>query len=396
MKADKKIIRAKVQLQNEKPFFAYLLMNLNFKELKDIKTIGVSNKGVCAYNPKFIEELNDRVLKGILAHEVLHLVFEHLSRLGDKDLKIWNIATDLCINDLLKENGFELDSRGLVTNWSHDFTFNFNGEELFTIKDIDKKNADQVYEEIIKNLKKNKQKIIDEYDKKRFDKHIYEKGKGETEAELKGYKDKWKKAVAEASAYAKQKGDLSNGLKLLVDDLLNEKVNWKHLLYKYMTRVIPFDYSYARPSKRSFSTGVYMPIMRKESIEIVVSLDTSGSIGKEELQEFMSEINGIAKSFNNLTMKLIVCDSEVKDVYTIGNGDNQKINDLVIRGGGGTSHIPIYDYVQENLPNTKLLVNFTDGYTDFPQETSINSLWVLCKHSCSEDKIPFGEVIKLN
>ena len=70
---------------------------------------------------------------------------------------------------------------------------------------------------------------------------------------------------------------------------------------------------------------------------------------------------------------------------------------LKIRGGGGTSHKPIYDYVNENLPNTKLLVNFTDGYTDLDElDQTINTLWVLCKDGVSESRIPFGEVIKLN
>jgi len=190
---------------------------------------------------------------------------------------------------------------------------------------------------------------------------------------------------------------MPNGLGILVDKLLNEKVNWKTLLYKYLTKTIPHDYSYSRPSKRSFSTGVYMPIMRKESIEIVVSLDTSGSIQGKELQDFMSEINGIAKSFNNLSMKLIVCDSEIKDVYTIGNGHSEEIAKLRIRGGGGTSHKPIYDYVNKNLPNTRLLVNFTDGYTDLDElDESINTLWVICKNGIDGSNIPFGEVVKLD
>jgi len=183
----------------------------------------------------------------------------------------------------------------------------------------------------------------------------------------------------------------------LVEDLLHEKINWKQALYKYLTKTIPYDYTYNRPSRRSFATGFYMPMMKKENIEIVVSLDTSASISTKELTEFMSEINGIAKSFNNINMKLIVCDSEIKEVYVIGNGDSEQIAKLIINGGGGTSHKPVYDYIKENLPNTKLLVNFTDGYTNFEElDKSIHSLWVICKHGINEKNIPFGEVIKLN
>ena len=392
----KQITRSKVALQNEKPFFAYLIMNMKFIKKEEVKSIGVDAFGNCYYNSKFIEKLSEEELKGVLAHEVLHLVLEHLQQGKNLNSKIHNIACDLCINDLLITNGFRLASGGLIPTYNHDYTFNNSDGTTITISEIDKKTSIVIYHELLKYLKEN-DKLTNSEDKKRFDKHIEGDGKPLSEAQKQEIKNKWKKAVSEASTYAREKGTMPDGLGLFVDGLLNEKVNWKSLLYKYLTKTIPFDYSYNRPSKRSFSVGVYMPIMRKESIEIVVSLDTSGSIQKEELTEFMSEINGIAKSFNNLSMKLIVCDSEIKDIYTIGNGDNEKINELVIKGGGGTSHKPVYDYVTTHLPNTKLLVNFTDGYTDFDElDESVNTLWVICKNGVDTNKIPFGEVIKLD
>jgi len=393
METKTKLVRAKVQLQNEKPFFAYLIMNMRFIENKGIPTIGVNSKGECHFNPKFIDTLREQELKGVLAHEVLHLVLEHCIR--EKDNKIiWNVATDLCINDILTTNHFVLPS-GLIPDY-HTFEFDDGNGNRIKIEEIDKKNADIIYAELLDKLKDD-DKTQQQLNNKRFDNHIKPDGKDMGVEQKRGMKDKWKKAVSEASAYARDKGNLPNGLEIFIDELLNEKVNWKHILYKYLTRTIPYDYTYARPSKRSFSTGVYMPTMRKECIEIVVSLDTSGSIQSKELSEFMSEIKGIAKSFNNLSMKLIVCDSEIKNVYTIGNGDSEEIEKLIIKGGGGTSHIPVYEYVKNNLPNTKLLVNFTDGYTDLDElDNTINTLWVICKHGIGEDGIPFGEVIKLS
>jgi len=371
-------------------------MNMKFVEKKEIGTMGVNSEGVCFYSPKFIDELSEEKLKGVLAHEVLHLVLEHLTRGDGLNNQVFNISADLCINDILKTNGFELDERGLIPDYHHKYEFQDSDGNEIVISDIDKKTAEQIYHEFMKHIKDDK-KAEGQQDKKRFDEHIKGDGKALTPEQKQGLKDKWKKAVSEASAYARQKGNMPDSLDLFVDKLLNEKVNWKHLLYKYLTRTIPHDYSYARPSKRSFSTGVYMPIMRKEAIEIVVSLDTSGSIQSQELKDFMSEINGIAKSFNNLDMKLIVCDYDIKDVYHIGNGDSDAISKLKIRGGGGTSHKPVYDYVKNNLPNTRLLVNFTDGYTDLDElDNSINTLWVICKNGIDEKNIPFGEVIKLN
>jgi len=391
---NKKLTRAKIQLQQEKPFFAYLIMNMKFTEKKDIDSIGVDSFGNCYYNDDFINKLSENEIKGVLAHEVLHIVLEHLDRSENLNHQLYNVSADLCVNDMLIENDFYLYSGVLIPRY-HNYTFNNSDGTEIVVEDINKKTANQIYEELLKQIKDDK-KAQNGLEEKRFDEHI--KGKKNLSKEQKReIKNKWKQAVSEASAYARQKGNLPDGLGIFIDGLLNEKVNWKTLLYKYLTRTIPHDYSYNRPSKRSFASGVYLPIMKREAIEIVVSLDTSGSIQNGELKEFMSEINGIAKSFNNLSMKLIVCDSEIKDIYTIGNGDSDEIGKLRIRGGGGTSHKPVYDYINENLPNTRLLVNFTDGYTDLDSlDETINTLWVICKNGINEKSIPFGEVIKLN
>jgi predicted metal-dependent peptidase len=395
MNAEMMILRAKVRLQNENPFFAYLVMNLTFRENKDVESIGISikDKGLVCYNPTWIESLREEELRGVLAHEVLHLVLEHLTNLREKDVLLWNIATDLCINYMLVENNFEL-TKGLVPqkSWGNEgYTFDFKG--VMKIVNIENKTAEQIYSEIINNPKI--QKIKQEMDDLRGDEHEYSDGdKALTKEEIAESKDKWKNAVGEAVTHARQKGNLPKGLELFVDKLQNAKINWKQMLYKYITRVIPFDYTYARPSKRSISSGFYMPSILKETIEMVVSIDTSGSISQKQLSDFLSEITGIAKSFNNLKMSLIVCDSEIKDVYHVGNGDSDRISKLKIRGGGGTSHIPIYDYVKAKLPNTKLLINFTDGYTDFPTKESVKTLWVLSENN-NKSNIPFGEVIEL-
>jgi len=390
MKAKDKIVKAKVKLQKQNPFFAYLVMNLNFKEDKDIESIGVDFKGNCFYNPKFIESLTDNVLKGVLAHEVLHLALEHLLREGNRERRLFNVATDLVINNILVRSNFELPQlQGGLVPYGNEFQF----KDGNVIRDLDKKVAEEVYNEIKSNKKLSKE-LNGDGDRGRFDKHIYAE-KGDKGKEFKESKEKWNRAFSEASVYAKQKGNLPQGMDRLLDEVLNEKVNWKFVLYKYLTRTLPYDYTYSRPSKRSFGSGFYMPSILRENLEVVVSVDTSGSISQEELSEFLAEIIGIARTFNNIKITIIVCDNTIKDIYEVGNGDIEKIKNLKIVGGGGTSHIPIYDYIEEYLPNTKFVVNFTDGYTSFPDYEKVKSIWVITKDGCKEEDIPFGEVISL-
>jgi len=391
--AETKILKAKVKLQKTNPFFAYLIMNMKYKEVvddKEMPSMAVDSKGNCYYNPKFVLKIVDEELHGVLAHEVMHIVLEHLSR-GKKIecAELYNVACDMVINDILVTNGLSLprfNEPNSVNLIPYNHMCSFMEVKVY---DLDKKSAEQVYRELFKQLdKKGKIQYVG------FDKHIQGDGKEKREI-VQGNKDKWKRAVAEASAFARERGKLPQGMTLMIDELLNEKVDWKQLLYKYITRELPFDYTYSRPSKRSVSCGVYMPSILRESIEIVVSLDTSASISKQELTEFMTEIRGIAKSFNNLRMKIIICDSDIKEVYDVGNGHDDEISKIKITGGGGTSHKPIYDYLKENIPNTRLVINFTDGYTDYPAEEEIRTLWVLCANGCQESALNWGEVIKL-
>ena len=256
---------------------------------------------------------------------------------------------------------------------------------------MDKKTAEQVYVEIEK-LSEEEQKGMD---KKRFDEHR-QGDKKEDSGEYQKAKEKWNKAFSEGSCYAKQQGNLPKGMERLLDAVLNQKVNWKHLLYRYLTNTLPYDYTYSRPSKKSISTGFYMPSILRENIEVCVSVDTSGSISQKELSEFLGEITGIARTFNNITIRLIVCDCEIHEVYEFGNNDSNDIANIKISGGGGTDHNPVYDYIEKHFPNTKILVNFTDGFTSFPKYEKVKSIWVISKGGCDKSHIPFGEVINLD
>ena len=395
MNTEDKIVRAKVHLQTESPFFAYLVMNLKVKKLNEIESMGVSRQGDLVYNSKWVDNLSENQLKGVLSHEVLHLVLEHFERGENKEHEIYNIASDLVINNILVNSRFELPS-GLVPYGNR-----FKSENLnIYIEDLHKKSADEVYNELLKQLPKKSEKEIKILSDMRFDKHDYgKKGKnseGISKSESTKLKKKWNKILSEASVYAKQQGNIPSGMDRIIEVMLNEKISWKSILYKYITRELPFDYSYNRPSKRSVATGIFMPSILRENIEVVISIDTSGSIAQTELSEFLNEIVNISKSFNNINMKLIVCDSEIKEVYDIRNGSIDTILNLKILGGGGTSHIPIYEYVKEHLPNTRFIINFTDGFTSFPSDESVKTIWVITKNGCNEERLPFGEVIKLD
>ena len=107
MNPSEKILKAKIKLQKKSPFFAYLVMNLKIVEKKEVGSMGVDNKGNCYYNPSFVEGLTNEEVEGVLCHEVMHIVLEHLVRGQNEEYPVLlNVAMDMCINDLLLENDF--------------------------------------------------------------------------------------------------------------------------------------------------------------------------------------------------------------------------------------------------------------------------------------------------
>jgi predicted metal-dependent peptidase len=154
-------------------------------------------------------------------------------------------------------------------------------------------------------------------------------------------------------------------VELLVDKLQRSQIDWKTILLRNVQSVIPYDYNPMRPSKRSISSGFYSPDYLKERVEVLIAIDTSGSIGQTELTEFVSEMVGLAKGYQDrIEMRVLTHDVEVHDDYLLSNGAAYKINQLKIHGGGGTSHEPVLELIKTKYPRTKLAIFLTDGHSD--------------------------------
>ena len=391
-----KIQKAKIQMYKRSPFFAYILLQMQMKkvegeEKKQIPTMGVSLKGELYYNEDFVEQLPEDELLGVVAHETLHLALLHLIRTGNREPRLMNLAQDLVINDMLKRDNFSLPKEGAIPDYQH--KWEYKGHKIF---DINKKSAEEVYDELYA-MSDTIIRGIESGEIGSFDSHI----KGDKEdkgADGVKQSDKWKKVVAEAAQLAKQRGMMPAGMEGLIGDLLDSKVNWRTLLYRYIVNQLIYDYTWNTPSRRSASIGIYMPNTLKEGLDIFVTMDTSGSMGKKERQEAISELKGIVQSFPNVKMKLIIVDAAIHEVYDMNSVREEELRELVMSGGGGTDHTVVYDYVKENCPEARVLINLTDGYTSFPEnpeQYTFDSLWVINKNGCKAKDVPFGEVIKI-
>ena len=163
------------------------------------------------------------------------------------------------------------------------------------------------------------------------------------------------------------------------------------LLARYMTAASRDDYSYMRPSRREGSA--IFPTLRSSQVDVLVVLDTSGSIRAREMQEFISEIDAI-KGQMRARITLHACDYELSQggPWVFEPWEEFAIPQD-IRGGGGTRFTPVFRWVQETGISPNVLVYFTDAEGEFPeQEPAYPVIWLVKGRA----EVPWGQRIQLN
>ena len=417
-----KITRSIIDLQVPQPMFAHLLTAMRFSEIPkefETQTMAVNAKGNCMYAPKFVEKISLPELKGVLLHEVLHVALTHIARIGHRDPKLSNIAQDIVVNNIVKRAGFTLPEDTINVDIHNDTCkLDIPGNPI-TIKKVSEKAWEEIYQEIWDRLPPEMKSKIGqgkgrgkgkgdgkgdedrskEWNPKQFDAHQHEDGTADENAKA---GEEWKERLTDAATYAKQQGKLPNGMDRIIDKLLKPRIEWKQILLKFVREhVNPVDWSYRAPHKKSKQLGVFLPCVEKESCEIEVLVDTSGSIGGDELQEFLSEIVGMAQAMSYMKMTVTFADTEAYEEarYEIENGDIPRILAMKPKGGGGTDMEAGLDFVKDKNPNTPVCIVLTDGYTSFNKSAKdypFEVIWVLTKHSVEPKSIPYGAVIKMD
>ena len=168
------------------------------------------------------------------------------------------------------------------------------------------------------------------------------------------------------------------------------QVDWRTRLWEFMVRT-PFDYT--GWDRRFIHQGMYLDALEGESCKIHVCCDTSGSIGEDELGQFLSEIKGILSSYPGIQALLWFADCELSEPHEL-RADSQIPTPT---GGGGTSFIPFFKEVEAHgLESNSCAIYLTDGYGQFPaSQPEIPTLWVITPGGIEDKEIPFGTVTRL-
>jgi len=230
---------------------------------------------------------------------------------------------------------------------------------------------------------------------------------GEFEIDKPGSHKKWKKgdnpdtmkevlkqAIQKAvneTQKSSQRGELPAGLEEYIEELLKPPViPWQVLLKRFVATTIKAGHkmSWKRPSRRFGEEQKGRIPSRK--LALTVAIDTSGSIGEDEFQKFIVEIQGIQRSYKS-DVTVLECDADVQKEYKLKSWSKV---DTKFKGRGGTSFVPIFEYIKKERIKTDVLIYFTDMYGDFPRfPPRYPTLWV---STTDIDKAPFGKVLQIN
>jgi predicted metal-dependent peptidase len=331
--------------------------------------------------------LKPKEIEFLFGHEVLHCVYDHFGRRGSRDPQLFNIANDYCVNADLKKHGVG----EFITSVPCLYDRKYEGMSSEEIYDILYENAEKI--DISSLLKQ----LLDEHldgdaDGDGDSKDGEGKGRPQlSEAEKQAIRDEIKEAVL-AAAQTAGAGNLPAGVKRIIQELTEPKMNWRELLRMQLESTIKSDYTWMRASRKGWHMDAVMPGMNLDPmIDIAVAIDTSGSIGEDMLRDFLSEIQGIMDSFPAYKIHVFCFDTEVHNpaVYTSDNLDS--ITEYEPGGGGGTDFDAIYNYLKEEEIEPKRLVVFTDGYPfgSWGDEQYTDTVWIL--HGTTSIVPPWGQ-----
>jgi predicted metal-dependent peptidase len=215
-----------------------------------------------------------------------------------------------------------------------------------------------------------------------FDDHDWEGAEGLTDEEKQELERQVDQAIRQGLIAEKKFGKGAGGLGRDMEDLLTPTVDWREVLREFVksTCAGKDKSSWRRPNRRFLGSGTYMPTLVSETVgNIVVAVDTSGSVGQAEFREFMSEVKSIADDVKPSRVDMLYWDGEVDKHEEYEQHEVANLIDATRpMGGGGTDPDCVPKYMASKNMHPECVVMFTDGYVpNWGNDWVAPVLWVV-------------------
>lgn len=363
-----RLMRMRVGLAQRIPFIGFLVLRASFRVVTDDRitsTAGVCIDGTTYMNVHFCSRLSDSQLRGLMAHEVLHVALLWWQRQGTRNSRLWNQAHDYVVNHIVTDMSkmemglarggkwIELPPGGLYrADWA-----GLTGEEIYALllQNSELVQADSPLEGDCLSAGASTAQG-----------RAAENGSSAAERQV---SRKWRLVVEQAAMHhrqvtAKNIGSVSGALEKILDEIKDPRVDWRDVLSQFVgERAGMAERTLLIPSRRSEAAGVHLAGSRKSGRpDVTVLWDTSGSMGPEETAAVMAEVCGLMQEYG-LELRLLIVDASLHaDVRVHDPADIVPL----LTGGGGSDFCPAFKLLQEEQDQS-LVVAFTDGYISVPE-----------------------------
>lgn len=392
-----KLAAARTRLILDQPFLGSLVMHLPLMAVDKArcKTTATDARAFY-YNAEYIAGLTLEQTQFVLAHEAMHCALSHFSRRNHRDRRRWDIACDYAVNMILDAENM----RGPVNALTDAKYRGLTAEEIYPILHQDSEEQpmdDHLFEGEGEGQGDTSESVTQPPSPP--ESGAGGEGAGDSGAsasppqhiDMQALEQQWQSRLATAAQSARQSGKLSISMQRMVDELIAPQLSWRAMLAQYLVQAARDDYSFQRPSRRE--ADAMLPRLYSQSLNLVVAIDTSGSIQNDELREFLSEIDAI-KGQVRAEIDLLACDERIAPgaPWHFSSWEPMQLP-VGLPGGGGTDFRPVFDWVEKCHAQPDVLLYFTDAEGPFPKVVpSYPVIWLVKGRA----PVPFGIRVALN
>lgn len=367
---------ARMKLSGQHPFFADLAFSFPIKIEPALNPpTAATDGGTIWLHPDLVDSLSDPELQFILSHEVLHPALMHNQRLMGRDLKRWNVACDIVVNQLLVDNNV-----GKAPNWviQDYYAYHKGGGKVEAIYDLlpENKCCDPG------TGNSGNYASLD---------HVME-FKGNPEDHAASMRNK----LHQAAATAKKAGKLSGSIEAFIEQATTAKVPWQEKLRAFVTTAMNDDRTWAKPNRRYQATDIYLPGRDGERMGvIVVAPDCSGSTSDQMLSQVSAEVRSIQEELRPEKIHVIYWDTAIKKHDEFEADDPIEVS---VYGRGGTDPRCLFEYLEKEGIEPDCVIVPTDLYfggdNSFGPKPNYPVMWTILDGG--SDHAPWGEVLKVS
>lgn len=380
--AKEKVSTAKISLMTnaDYTFFSTALVRLNVSYSESIPTLATDGLNMFI-NPTFVLGLSNRQIAFGLMHEVMHVIYHHLTRIGSRDHKLWNIATDYVINNQLDSMGFDV-IEGICLDHQYD---NMSADDVYAKLKQKEKNDPNANSGLNPSFDDFMQPPTgNDSNGNPFPSSTPE----QVQQQVQDIMDQ--AIVASQQAGGKAMGNIPGNLLREYQERMRPVIDWKTALADFMYAVGRQGSSFKRPSRRGLAQGLTLPGKLGKGLgRVDFAIDTSGSVSNQMFSQFISEIAFVFDRMKPKEIGIMQFDHGLKSRDVIKNSAEFKQIKMV--GGGGTEIAPVLNTFAKL--DSKALIVLTDGYFHSDRRLDPKKPVVWCIYGNPAWRPPFGTAI---